>query len=280
MDAPGAVRRVAWPRAGPSVVVHLARATIVTLFATLALGVVLVFARRVSGALVAPLPIAALVLIALALGVAALVFRSVLGPTANTAHPGWRYTLSSAPSLILLMAAIGLLAPGTPTAGFVVVLGVLLLEEGWSWGRLFPAIAVGPTTSDTPLSRHALDQETIDAARAGTDFPAEPPESDDEHTVQWMRRRREDDGRQSIEGFTRVDFEAGQRHAVAHVAICPPLPRVPVCYAEPCSGPDAEANVAQVLPHGVRIEVKLDRLAGQPEQVIVEFSIQESADGD
>jgi hypothetical protein len=72
-----------------------------------------------------------------------------------------------------------------------------------------------------------------------------------------------------------VEFIANQRHGTAHVAICPPLARTPLCDAEPSDGPPAQVHVAQVLPYGVRIEIKLDQPAEEACRVTVELSIRE-----
>ena len=59
------------------------------------------------------------------------------------------------------------------------------------------------------------------------------------------------------------------------MAICPPLARVPRCDAEPADGPPSQVRMAQALPYGVRLEVKLDKAATEASQVLVEFSISE-----
>ncbi len=90
---------------------------------------------------------------------------------------------------------------------------------------------------------------------------------------QQFVRRQNAAGGETIEGLLRVRVARGQRHATAHVAICPPLERVGECYAEPCDGPPASVKVAQVLCYGVRFEIKLDEPPDEPASVVVEFAI-------
>jgi hypothetical protein len=275
MDAPGAVCHVAFPHAEAPVVPRLARAAIITLYVFLALAVALICARRAGGALSGPLPSTVLMVLALALGGAALAFRNSFAARMIAARWPVRYALCAAPSLVLLLAATGLLLPGTPTVGMLGFLGVLLAEEGWSWGRMFPANTPGGRFGVAAVSSPAAGRTDVDEPRPGAAMLDEPPEESEDGTTQSMNRRRDAAGHETIEGYLRVGFESAQRNAIAHVAICPPFSRTPVCYAEPSSGPDAQVKVAQVLPHGVRLEIKLDQPAREPADVTVEFSIQE-----
>ena len=103
------------------------------------------------------------------------------------------------------------------------------------------------------------------------------PSERDAATVGEQTRRRDDDSGEVLEGWVRVDFAAGQRHAASHVAICPPLERNPTCYAESVDGPDASVKITQAMSYGVRLEVKLAEAAEEPASVIVEYSILEHA---
>ncbi|MEZ6105370.1 MAG: hypothetical protein R3B96_04490 [Pirellulaceae bacterium] len=83
---------------------------------------------------------------------------------------------------------------------------------------------------------------------------------------QW--RRWSDDGREYLEGFTRVELPRGAQLAWVHVPIWPPLADAPdvevwlesessdgEVAAEPTIEP--RSKVTQVLPHGLRIEIRL-----------------------
>ncbi len=249
---------------------HVARAALATLFALVALAALVVILRRIDGALREPLPPFALAALGGGLAIAALAFRHL------TARDCWQwgatacYAIWAAPSVVLLLWAAGILLPGTTATGWASFLGLLLVEEGWSWGRL-PKKGAGVLNNESrPLFSEAglsmLDGE-----------PSQAPADIDETATQWLVRRREPDGGEAIEGWLRTGFVAGQRHAMAHLAICPPMATTPVCYAEASDGPPAQVKVGQVLPYGLRLEIKLDEAAEEPCEVLVEFSIQEQA---
>jgi hypothetical protein len=100
-------------------------------------------------------------------------------------------------------------------------------------------------------------------------------EEDREGILQRVVRRRDEDGGEVMEGWLLAEFPAGERQAAAHLAICPPFARVPACDAEPVEGPSSQLKVAQVLPYGVRFEVKLDDPADAPCAVTIEFLVRE-----
>jgi hypothetical protein len=241
----------------------------------LAVGGVVIFARRASGALVVPLPFDVLLACACLLAAAALVFRAAFQPRVRLGARSIEYGFCALPTGVLLLWAIGLSPPST-ASGFFALWGVLLSEEGWSWGRLFrrspvatPAaesrtsIADAPTTVVTEIGQFLSESEAL--------VEADEP---DEAICQQVVRRREPDGSETIVGWLRSEVPVAARHATAHVAICPPFAGMPECFAEQMDGPPAQVKVAQVLPHGVRFEIKLDEPAALASDVLVEFSIQ------
>jgi hypothetical protein len=194
------------------------------------------------------------------------VFRQTFAGAARSR--GTQYVLWALPSAVLLVWAGGVSLAGTSSLGLVALVGTLLVEEGWSWGSL--RLRAGREGSR--LAPPAV----IPPATAGINIRAAQLVADErDETVTQQLVRRQGDGGEVIEGWVRVDFAASQRHAIAHVAICPPLVRVPKCYAEQFDGPSAALKIAQVLVHGVRLELKLDEPAEEPGGVYVEFSIQE-----
>jgi hypothetical protein len=284
MDATAATRRFAWPGASSGVVWQIVRAGLATFFALVALAILLIVARRAGGALAQPLPGVLLVALGLLLALWAAWFRLAASPALDRLHAAARIVAWAVPSLVLVLAALGLILPGTSTAAIVTFLSLLVVEEGWSWRsvlrgeraagqRLPPADDFASQTA--AAARHGGDvlvdgaSPALDATSAG-----EPTDRD---ALQWMVRQRDETGGETIEGYVRAAFVAGQRHATAHLAICPPFVSMPVCYAEPSDGPPAQVKVAQVLPYGVRLEIKLDEPAAEACDVTVDFSIQERA---
>jgi hypothetical protein len=240
----------------------------ITLLAVMGLAVCF---RRATGALVEPLSPAVLTGLGIMLAALALLFRRTFAAIAISRTA--TYALWAAPSAVLAIWIAAVSLPDSDTLGLVALVGTLLVEEGWSWGRLRvradrpsrpSSVRIEPPTARAaagPLSGEVCHSPSIDA---------EP----DEAVMQNIVRRRDPSG-EVIEGYVRVLLAASQRHAAAHVAICPPLDRVPECFAEQMDGPPATIKVAQVLPHGVRFEIKLDDPAPEPTSVIVEFSIQD-----
>ncbi|MGE4134297.1 MAG: hypothetical protein AB7E98_01175 [Pirellulales bacterium] len=223
-----------------------------------------------------PLPGAALVFVALILAAGAVAFRRATNSPAARTGTG-RYVQCAVPTVVLALWAIGLLVPGTPSLAGVAFVGLLAVEEGWSWGRLrFAPLAVAPAAparaTSTPPVRGGLLDEFVE----GPETSSPPSDAEALETAsQWIVRRRDEFGAEVMEGWVRVEFAPGQRHAAAHLAICPPFAALPECYAEPAAGPDAQVKVGQVLSHGVRLDVKLDQPAEEASTLTVEFSIQE-----
>ena len=97
--------------------------------------------------------------------------------------------------------------------------------------------------------------------------------------ARWVRSRQERRQRDDRRGGP-GQFQVGERQTQAHLAICPPLAVVPQCFAEPTDGADAQVRVAQVLPYGVRLEVKLDETAEEACDVTIGFTIAERAESE
>lgn len=230
-----------------------------------------VFGRRAVGALSQPLSPAVLAGVGVALAGLALWFRRTFAgmPLPRPAA----YALWAAPSVAIVIWAAAVSLEGSDTLGLVALFGALLLEEGYSWGRWPADLAAAPprlpptTVPPPPQARPTLLE--IEEAAA---LDAAGDEAVTQHVV-----RRHDEGGDAIEGWLRVEFAAGQRHATAHLAICPPLERVPECFAEQVDGPPARIKVAQVLAYGVRFELRLDEPPAEPANVVVEFAIHEAA---
>jgi hypothetical protein len=222
--------------------------------------------RRVSGALTGPASPVVLLACAFLLAAAALGFRRLLAlrpPREPTLVILW-----AMPTVVLLLWAIGLSA-GASAVGMVLLAGVLAAEEAWSWRQWSRGTGLVAREAESAIAREelpALGAEAWDAL--------EEAESEyDDEVSQRMSRRRESEGGETISGWLAAEIAAGARLATAHIAICPPLAAACECVAEPMDGPPAQVKVAQVLPHGVRFEIKLDEPAAEPARVVIEFSI-------
>jgi hypothetical protein len=261
----------------PTLIEWLARTATVAVLALLGLTGLLLVARRASGALVEPLPPLTLLALGLSLAGAALLARRLLADGAPTAS--WRIAAWVTPSVVLLLWMLGVTLPGTNPLGLVAFSGLILLEEGWSWGRFRGGVlsmARPAVTSARELAESSISREAELSGPAAGLLVDDGPADYDEAVTQQVVRRREESG-EVLTGWTRVDFAQAQRVAAAHIAICPPLASNPTCDAEQQDGPPAQLKVTQAMSYGVRLEIKLDEPAETPTSVIVEFSIQEHA---
>ncbi len=279
MDAPAAVPNAQWPEMTSPIARQLGGAALGTLFTLVVLAAVVIGIRRAGGELREPLPGGVLAVLALGLALAALAFRQFVSRWYSHEQPSMRYALWTLPTVVLALWTVGVLLPGTSATGWGVFLAVLLVEEGWSWGRVVPqaprAKFVTPPSDEGDMGSAIRNLPGEGPVGTLEDNHGAASSEVDETATQWLVRRREPNGGETIEGWVRVPFESGQRHANAHLALCPALANVPVCYAEPSDGPPCQVKVGQVLPYGVRLEIKLDESAEEPREVLVEFSIQE-----
>ncbi len=268
MDALRVISRVAWPQIESSAVAKLVRTLAASWQGLLALAAILICLRRSSGALIQPLPPPVLVACGGLLATAALAFRAVFSTSLPGTDRRVTYSVWAAPSVVLALWAASLSLDGSATSGLLGLWGLPLAEEGWSWGRLWREQA-GPAPC-------APGRPPVVEARAplGIALIGQADEELDATVTQQIVRRRQSDRSEAVEGWVRADLAVAQRHATAHVAICPPLDGLPECFAEQMAGPPAAIKVAQVLPYGVRFEIKLDKPAQEAASVVVEFSIQ------
>jgi len=237
----------------PSVAVllrTLADGWAVTLLTLLALCTLVVGLRRLMDAVARPLDAAILGAVGLT---AATVAGAIRASTWWRRRPGRTVLRVMLPGLLLALS-LALTVPGTSIGGVVLLWLPLVLEESWPAARRWfqrPA-------------RQAADNQPASANASATD----------DRGAEWQRLSRltTPHGQELIEGWVSVDFAAGQRTAQAHLAFCPPLRGTPEMHLEQIDGPAARIKAAQVLPFGVRLELKLDQPTEEPAQVVVQYS--------
>lgn len=78
-------------------------------------------------------------------------------------------------------------------------------------------------------------------------------------------------GTDLLTGTFMARFTPGQVTAHVHVAFCPPFSRVPRLDYRQLAGPTARIKVGQVLPHGVRFDLKLEKPASEPATLCLEL---------
>jgi len=249
----------------------------------------LLAARRAAGALAHPLSTSGLLACGLLLAAWAIAVRPLLTSGAGARRVPVR-VVAWMPGAILLLAALALL-PGASVAGGLAFVALLAGEEASSWfwprtdWRSLPRLrrARGPgwglpgngaPTVGSPMVELAFKPSRLSAAEI-VDGSSAARVADD--LTATLVRRREPDGRETLSGSNRARFAVGQRTAPVHIPFCPPFFEPPLCEAEQVDGPPATIRVAQVLPYGVRFDVKLEGIAECATSVWIEFSVIEQA---
>jgi hypothetical protein len=237
-------------------------------------GVVLAF-RRLTGALVEPLP--APVLVQLALGAAAALAAarlSLLPQVAAALYPlrwtrgrclaGW--LMLAAPSLALAALLAALMVPGTALSA-----GLL----AWLFAAALEAIVWRQAARQMPRGDAALVSEPLTTATRPVVLETAPPEDAEDaypaELVQQLTRTRSGGG-EAIHAVLRADFARGEQLRVLHVSFCPPLDGAPRLEAFAVGEPLADAKVTHAYSFGARLEVQLRSLEEAPASVLVELA--------
>lgn len=223
----------------------------------LAIVIVTMLLRRSFGAFEQPLKPAGLVVLALSIAaVSGWLHRALQAELLpGVAALSWQALCS----LLFLMLAVVVSIRGSSAPALLLVwtLGAgIELVWWWRWMQLRIAPVASITDTDD-----AADHRTVDES---TDcFP--------DDVVQRLTRGRDDEGRETIWGQARAFFDQGQRNASIHLAFCPPLMMTPEVTVDVVDGPPSSAKVALVVPHGARIEVRLECPASTATSVVCEF---------
>ncbi|MDY0165832.1 MAG: hypothetical protein RBS80_04765 [Thermoguttaceae bacterium] len=231
--------------------------------------------RRVAGALVEPLPAAAMLFVAVALVVLAGAVRSLgkLRFPGQGRAGGRRWPLHLLATFAVLVAAVSLSLSGSGWLGLTGLWGAVLAGEilAWRplhlpplrWPRRLPRPArprARPVAPECPISHGAVSQ-----APALSGIPAA-------EVFQQLTRRQLAEGGEEMAGWVRAVFAAGQRTENVHVAFCPPFSMMPQLTVRQLDGPPARMKTAQLLPFGVRIDLKLPEPAEEDTCVLLEFN--------
>lgn len=227
--------------------------------------------RRMAGALVEPLPTAAMLFVAVALAGLAGAVRSL----GKQRLPGQgragdhRWPLHLLATCAVLVAAVSLSLSDSGWLGLTGLWGAVLAGEILAWRPLHlpplrlprPArLPARPVAPECPGSHGAVSQ-----APALSGMPAA-------EVFQQLTRRQLAEGGEEIAGWLRAVFAAGQRTENVHVAFCPPFSVMPQLTVRQIDGPPARMKTAQLLPFGVRIDLKLPEPAEEDTSVLLEFN--------
>ena len=255
----------------------IARWASVTLLGLLGASAVVMAARRLAGAL--PRPLEPVPMLAAAATVAIAVFAIRLGwPIRSAAGFASRSALVAMIGASLAAVAFGaaISASGTHVGAVFSFWGLLGLEEAWAWRQILRRSAgvVPPRAwrfwrrdrrelSAQIVSERARFCPLFGSRRipargrptrwCSSSFAAAAP------TAATRCR--------ALRGW----FAAGQRSGSVHVAFCPPFARTPELSVEQIDGPEARIRTAQLLPYGVRLDLKLAAEAEQDSRVLLQL---------
>jgi hypothetical protein len=226
--------------------------------------------RRLSGQFIAPLPAPLATFSSLIIAITSLAAWSLY---ASIPRPQTTKLLSLAPQAVSLAitatwcwslsAATSPLAAGMLFSIVLLQLGVLAAASDLTWSEAPPRISHPEppampeiNTRVTPATAEPTFSVTSDEVFAEeTGFIDEGAGEVDAGQTLWLSRRTTDDTEQ-IEGWVRVEFAAGQRETMIHVAFCPPLPGIPEIETEDLEGSDLEIRVAAAFAFGARLSVR------------------------
>jgi hypothetical protein len=233
----------------------------------LSLAVLVVAWRRLAGALVEP-PDPPLLL---AIGVAAAALAALYRRARPAARPIIVHPSALLPLAVLATLGAALSFAATPLAARCSFWGLLILEEVCTlWPRGKTRLAATPSTGAKPAMAAAGALPGGAAAARAVELPlATAPARE---VVQQLSRSQAADGSELLSGFLRLGFAPLQRTASAHVAFCPPFKGVPRLEVRQSEGPAARVKTGQLLPYGVRLDLKLAAAADKPSAVLLQFT--------
>jgi hypothetical protein len=181
----------------------------------------------------------------------------------------------------------------TSSADVILICALFVAEEGWAWLWIFRkwkrnAPPRAEISTDAPIhgkrtiswdgrpTATPTSHETTSIEKNNSDplMTQDPPAAE---VLQQMTRTKAADGAEELAGWLRMPFAPGQRTGSVHVAFCPPLPALPELSVEQIDGPEARVKTAQLLPYGVRLDLKLIAAAEETTSVLLQFSARTAA---
>jgi hypothetical protein len=237
--------------------------------------------RRVSGALVHPLTIATLIPTGFLAAISALGIRTL-----------WRHSsdrrASSRGNLImdvllgtsLMIFAAALSLPGTSPWGLACLWLLIAAFEIWAWVPGTGQWLRRPRHEKTGPEQFRIDQaqsvadhiEPVSTLPGAISDSLRAPIWPAKGVTQQLTRSTTARGGDVLCGALRLDLAAGQRTGNLHVAFCPPFAGTPEINAVQVDGPEARIKIAQLLPYGVRMDVKLLSPSDESAGVLVQFT--------
>jgi hypothetical protein len=187
------------------------------------------------------------------------------------------------PLAVAFLLAAAMTLPGASTRHALALWLPLIGSQaaiGWLWRKRIGIASPSPSAeegsrmedegsrerSDAGVDAVADSQSSILKPQAASDSLAAASWGTNDETLpadvaqRWTRRI--EDRADVLEGLARATFAAGVRVVNVHVGVCPPFLGDPEVFTEAAQGPDVSIKVAEALPFGLRLEVRLVEQAG------------------
>jgi hypothetical protein len=255
---------------------------VVGAFAGLFVSAALMFAcRRLSGALVSPLSPVLLIPSGLLAGASALGIRSIWQrPADRIASTYGKPVLDILLGASLLIFAAALSLPGTNAWGLGFFWFFIAAEEIWAWRPRASAWLQNSWNKKGAIRHIRLDSampamprvEPAETSPAAVAALLKSPDRHAKDVTQQLIRSMSADGSEVLSGWLRLDFAPHQRIGNLHVAFCPPFAGMPELTVSQIDGPGARIKIAQLLPYGARLDLKLVAFSEESASVLVQFS--------
>lgn len=179
-------------------------------------------------------------------------------------------------SLCLVAWGIAVSLGGGCAAGLISFWSILAGEEIWAWWhtleldrRLLAFRSARGDAGAIPRSSEGLDapDASVETLRQAPRILAKAD------ILQEFVRSQHPGGTEFLSGWMRVALAPGQRSAAVHLAFCPPFSRAPTVTVVQQDGPSARIKVVQVLPFGVRLDLKLAQTPSSSGSVLLEIAV-------
>lgn len=231
--------------------------------------------------------------IAIVGGLLALAARGLLFRIENEPPALWLRLFAAGagglPIVTLLLAAAPRNSPlATAIAGGC---AALVAAAGLWWHRLFARVEVEP--AHAALLRlydpAPLHERRHDALGTSNEPPAphfsrasfaggmRGESREDEAAPHWLRRKKNPDGADVLEGATTVEFAPGQKTATTHLVFCPPFTEIPEFRLESPESSDVRVKIAAVYVYGARLELRRAGTGRGTEEIVLRFTARQSA---
>ena len=185
------------------------------------------------------------------------------------------------PTAASTIIGVSVMLPGSSAMALTAFWLILLAGEGLVWGSVTarrrssnphrkPAATSCPVNEGDESQTDSLEprtpmETTAVLSRIGDD--QYPPE----HVSQQLVRSCDASGYDTVQARLRGALAPGQRALSLHVAFCPPLDSTPQVEVRQLDGAAAQIKVGQILPYGVRVDLRLQHFSEDTETVLIEL---------